>query len=190
MITSPLGNPLADGPPLGGMTYHTGYPLVSQPDDGNGSLCIFVFFPLSLHFALPSLTAFACCQKVYGRYAFLFLASVCLYCGFSDPPFPPISFPPNFLPIALWPRTHPLSPFPPPSSSGQPTDSTPPALICLWFLVSGPSLSWPQERSTGPSSPTPSPEPPSPPLPQRWPLRQTYLPSPRDSVPASGSHTT
>ncbi len=89
------------------------------------SLPVFLyFFPLfsPLH-PLPSLTAFAYCQKVYTvGTPFDFFACVCLYCGFSDTPISPISFPQfPFHYFALWPRTHfPLLP-------GKPTDSTTPS---------------------------------------------------------------
>lgn len=117
---------------------------------------IFVFFPSFLSTSpLPSLTAFACCQKVYTvGTPFDFFACVCLYCGFSDTPISPISFPQfPFHYFALWPRTHfPLLP-------GKPTDSTTPSphlsiVSDDWTIIIVAS----RESSTG--RPSPALQPP------------------------------
>ena len=98
--------------------------------------CIFVIFPSpTLHFALPSLTAFAAIKIIREvRQLFLlcrnFLSGVSPWTPIYPRPSPFLPPPPNF-PSSCPVATHPSDPLSPLSSFGQLTDSSCPALICL-----------------------------------------------------------
>lgn len=109
---------------------------------GNGSLSLpvflyFSFFPSPLRPSIPNCLCLLAKKYTVGT-PFYFFASVCLYCGFSDPPIPPFLLPqfPFLLPCGHAPAHFPPSPSPP--SSGQSTDSAPPPqpsfVYGFWFL--------------------------------------------------------